>query len=125
MKQLKMIRYSGPLTPRALPEGWKYAFYRGTKEEIDDWIAICKCGLFGPEINEESFEKYLYSAGAPSPELMIRPGGEQRLSNFLLWQCAYSEFYYTDVLWPDFSKDELHKAIIAFQKRNRRFGGLS
>lgn len=59
MKQLKMIRYSGPVTPRALPEGWKYAFYRGTKEEIDDWIAICKCGLFGPEINEESFGKYI------------------------------------------------------------------
>ena len=61
----------------------------------------------------------------PDPDLIIRTSGEERLSNFLLWQCAYSEFYYTDVLWPDFSKDELHKAIIAFQKRNRRFGGLA
>jgi len=77
------------------------------------------------ELTEEAFEKYLYSAGIPSPELLIRPGGEQRLSNFLLWQCAYAEFYYTDVLWPDFSKEELLKAISAYQRRNRRFGGLS
>ena len=73
---------------------------------------------------EETFEKYLYSAGMPSPELLIRPGGEQRLSNFLLWQCAYAEFYFTDVLWPDFSKEELHRAIAAYQHRNRRFGGV-
>ena len=77
------------------------------------------------ELTEEAFEKYLYSAGIPSPELLIRPGGEQRLSNFMLWQCAYAEFYYTDVLWPDFSKEELLKAISAYQRRNRRFGGLS
>jgi len=77
------------------------------------------------ELTEEAFEKYLYSAGIPSPELLIRPGGEQRLSNFLLWQSAYAEFYYTDVLWPDFSKEELLKAISAYQRRNRRFGGLS
>lgn len=75
-------------------------------------------------LTEESFEKYLYSAGMPSPELLIRPGGEQRLSNFLLWQCAYAEFYFTDVLWPDFSKDELHRAIAAYQQRDRRFGGI-
>jgi len=75
-------------------------------------------------LTEESFEQYLYSAGMPSPELLIRPGGEQRLSNFLLWQCAYAEFYFTDVLWPDFSKDELHRAIAAYQHRDRRFGGV-
>ena len=75
-------------------------------------------------LTEEVFEGYLYSAGIPSPDLLIRPGGEQRLSNFLLWQCAYSEFYYTDVLWPDFSKEELHRAIAAYQRRNRRFGGV-
>lgn len=86
----------------------------------------CVNGDCSPEnLNEEAFEAYLYSHGIPSPELLIRPGGEQRLSNFLLWQCAYSEFYYTDVLWPDFSKEELQKAILAFQRRNRRFGGLS
>ena len=76
------------------------------------------------DLTEETFEKYLYSAGMPSPELLIRPGGEQRLSNFLLWQCAYAEFYFTDVLWPDFSKEELHRAIAAYQRRNRRFGGV-
>ncbi len=77
------------------------------------------------DLTEEKFDSYLYSAGIPSPELLIRPGGEQRLSNFLLWQCAYSEFYYTDVLWPDFSKDDLHQAIAEYQRRNRRFGGVS
>lgn len=82
-------------------------------------------GLDPNGLTEDAFEDYLYSAEIPSPELMIRPGGEKRLSNFLLWQCAYSEFYYTDVLWPDFSRDELLKAIAAYQGRNRRFGGLS
>lgn len=77
------------------------------------------------DLSEDRFDTYLYSAGIPSPELLIRPGGEMRLSNFLLWQCAYAEFYYTDVLWPDFSKEELLGAIAAFQSRNRRFGGLS
>lgn len=77
------------------------------------------------ELTEEQFDHYLYSAGIPSPELLIRPGGEQRLSNFLLWQCAYSEFYFTDVLWPDFSKEELHKAILTYQRRERRFGGIT
>ena len=90
-----------------------------------DFARDCLEGKQKPEeLTEDVFEQYLYSGGIPSPELLIRPGGEQRLSNFLLWQCAYAEFYYTDVLWPDFSKEELHKAIMAFQKRNRRFGGL-
>ena len=85
----------------------------------------CVAGKRTPDdLTEEGFEQYLYSGGIPSPELLIRPGGEQRLSNFLLWQCAYAEFYYTDVLWPDFSKEELHKAIAAFQSRDRRFGAV-
>ncbi len=85
----------------------------------------CRTGLVKPEdLTEEGFARYLYSAGIPSPELLIRPGGEQRLSNFLLWQCAYAEFYFTNVLWPDFSKEELHRAIAAYQRRNRRFGGV-
>ena len=70
------------------------------------------------------FSAYLYSAGIPDPELIIRTGGEQRISNFLLWQCAYSEFYYTDVFWPDFGPDELDKAIAAYNSRDRRFGGV-
>ena len=85
----------------------------------------CAAGIAKPEeLTEERFDGYLYSAGIPSPELLIRPGGEQRLSNFLLWQCAYTEFYSTDVLWPDFSKEDLHRAIAAYQGRDRRFGGV-
>ena len=76
------------------------------------------------ELTEESFGRYLYSAGIPDPDLMIRPGGEQRLSNFLLWQCAYAEFYFTDVLWPDFTPAELDKAIDVFRSRDRRYGGV-
>ncbi len=76
------------------------------------------------QLTEESFAQYLYSSGIPDPDLLIRPGGEQRISNFLLWQCAYSEFYFTDVLWPDFSTAELDKAIEVFQKRDRRYGGV-
>lgn len=85
----------------------------------------CRLGLSRPEeLTEEMLAGYLYSTGIPDPDLLIRPGGELRQSNFLLWQCAYSEFYYTDVLWPDFSKDELHRAIAAYQHRSRRYGGL-
>ena len=61
---------------------------------------------------------------SPDPDLLIRPGGEQRISNFLLWQCAYSEFYFTDVLWPDFGTDELDKAIAVYNSRDRRYGGV-
>ncbi|MBQ6317532.1 MAG: isoprenyl transferase, partial [Oscillospiraceae bacterium] len=77
----------------------------------------------GP-LTEERFSGYLYSSGIPDPDLLIRPGGEQRISNFLLWQCAYSEFYFTDVLWPDFSAEELDRAVEAFRRRDRRYGGV-
>ena len=76
------------------------------------------------ELDEAVFSGYLDSAGIPDPELIIRPSGELRLSNFLLWQCAYSEFYYTDTLWPDFDEAELDRAIAAYQARDRRFGGV-
>ena len=76
------------------------------------------------ELTEESFSNYMYSAGIPDPDLLIRPGGEQRISNFLLWQCAYAEFYFTDVLWPDFTPEELDKAIAEFNRRDRRYGGV-
>ena len=76
------------------------------------------------ELTEESFSHYMYSAGIPDPDLLIRPGGEQRISNFLLWQCAYAEFYFTDVLWPDFTPEELDKAIAEFNRRDRRYGGV-
>ena len=82
------------------------------------------CAEAGEEWTEENFSKYLWSAGIPDPELIIRPSGELRLSNFLLWQCAYSEFYFCDTLWPDFKRKDLDLAIIDFQHRDRRFGGV-
>ena len=75
-------------------------------------------------LTEEMFSQYLYSNGLPDPELLIRPGGEKRISNYLLWQCAYSEFYFCDTLWPDFDEREFDKALIAYQHRERRFGGV-
>ena len=77
-----------------------------------------------PEVTEELLASGLYTAGIPDPELVIRTSGELRVSNFLLWQIAYSEFYITDVLWPDFNRYEFLRALLAFQGRNRRFGGV-
>lgn len=81
--------------------------------------------LQASKIDENDFEKYLSTYGIPDPELMIRTSGELRISNFLLWQLAYTELYFTELLWPDFSKEEFYKAIISFQKRERRFGKTS
>jgi undecaprenyl diphosphate synthase len=90
-------------------------------------IAIeAKKGVINPDsFTEEDFAKYLTTAGIPDPELIIRTSGELRISNFLLWQAAYSEFYFTEKLWPDFGKDDFYTAIIDFQKRERRFGKTS
>jgi undecaprenyl diphosphate synthase len=88
--------------------------------------AEAKNGTLDPDsITEEDFEKYLNTYGIPDPELMIRTSGELRISNFLLWQVAYAEFYFTETLWPDFGKDDFYTAIIDFQKRERRFGKTS
>ena len=85
----------------------------------------CVDGKCHPEeLTEEVLSARMYSAGIPDPELVIRPGGELRTSNFLLWQSAYAEYYFTDVLWPDFGPKELEKAIAAYNGRNRRFGGV-
>jgi undecaprenyl diphosphate synthase len=82
-----------------------------------------RCGNLEPEkINETEFEKHLTTAGIPDPDLMIRTSGELRISNFLLWQLAYTEFFFTEILWPDFGKKDFYNAIIDFQKRQRRFG---
>ena len=80
--------------------------------------------LEADDIDESVFESYLDTHGIPDPDLMIRTSGEQRLSNYLLWQLAYSEFYFTDVPWPDFTKEELVKAIEEYNHRHRRFGGV-
>ncbi|HWB61986.1 MAG TPA: isoprenyl transferase [Chitinophagales bacterium] len=85
-----------------------------------------KSGALEPgQIDEEMINRHLYTANMPDPELLIRTSGEKRVSNFLLWQLAYAEYYFTDVLWPDFNKEELYKAIIDYQNRERRFGKTS
>jgi len=84
-----------------------------------------KEGRLDPEdVDEKLFSSYLYTSGIPDPDLVIRPSGEYRLSNFLLWQSSYSELWFSNVLWPDFSKEHLHQAIRDYQNRNRRFGGV-
>ena len=85
-------------------------------------VAAGKCSA--ESLTEAAFDNYLDSAGVPDPELIIRPSGEMRLSNFLPWQCAYSEFVFMDVLWPDFSPADLEQAIAEYYRRNRRFGGV-
>lgn len=85
----------------------------------------CAAGKAKPEdLTEEAFSDLLYSAGVPDPDLIIRPSGEVRISNFLLWQSAYSEYYFCDTLWPDFSEKDLEKAIESYNHRNRRYGGV-
>lgn len=101
----------------------------GSKREITDAVKrICggvkKGSIKIEDINEQLVSNYLYTAGIPDPDLVIRPSGENRLSNFLLWQSSYSEFWYSDILWPDFTKNNLLQAISDYQKRNRRFGGI-
>ena len=114
-------RLTGCLCSICINYGGRAEIVHGARAFAKD----CAAGAVKPEdLTEEMFENYLYSAGIPSPDLLIRPGGELRLSNFLLWQCAYTEIYVTDVLWPDFSKEELHRAIASYQRRDRRFGGV-
>ena len=101
----------------------------GGRDEIvhaaREFAAACVRGEKKPEeLTEQDFEQFLYSAGVPDVDLVIRPSGEIRISNFLLWQSAYAEFYFTDALWPDFDKKELLAAIADYQKRSRRFGGV-
>ena len=100
--------------------------YGGRAEIIEGVKKFARDALKNPSVidglNEESFKSYLYTAAFPDPELVIRTGGDKRMSNFLLWQSAYTELYITDVLWPDFDKACLEQAIADFNKRERRFG---
>ena len=103
----------------ALNYGSRDEMTRAAKRMAQD----CVAGKLSPEMIDESvFESYLDTHGIPDPDLLIRTSGEQRLSNYLLWQLAYSEFYFTDVPWPDFTKDELVKAVEEYNHRHRRFG---
>ncbi|WP_027634214.1 isoprenyl transferase [Clostridium hydrogeniformans] len=102
--------------------------YGGRKEILDavnGLVDDIKDGkLQCTKVTEDILERYLYTKDMPDPDIIIRPSGEQRLSNFLLWQCAYSEFWYSNINWPDFTKEDLHKAIWDYQHRDRRFGGI-
>ncbi|MBI4680975.1 MAG: di-trans,poly-cis-decaprenylcistransferase [Nitrospirae bacterium] len=99
--------------------------YGGREEILRAVKRMMKDGLTPEEINENTFENYLYTKGLPPPDLIIRTSGEMRLSNFLLWQSAYSELYFSETLWPDFRSDEFTSIVMECQKRERRFGSLS
>ena len=99
--------------------------YGGRKEIVDGINKIIKENRENKEINEEEFKKYMYRPEIPDPELVIRTSGEFRVSNFLLWEIAYSEFYVTNVYWPDFDEREYDLAIASYNKRDRRFGGVN
>lgn len=96
--------------------------YSGREEIINAVKNIIKDGKKPEEINEDTFQQYLTTKSVPDPELLIRTSGEYRISNFLLWQIAYSELYFTETLWPDFRRADLYKAILNYQSRERRFG---
>ena len=102
------------------------AFNYGGRDEIINAIQkIIKDGIKSEDVNSDLVSDYLFTAGVPDPELIIRTSGELRVSNFLIWQGAYSEWYVTSVYWPDFNKEEFHKALDTYAQRDRRFGGLS
>jgi undecaprenyl diphosphate synthase len=101
------------------------AFNYGGRTEILDAVRhVVAEGISPQNIDEELFNNYLYTVDLPDVDLLIRTGGEIRISNFLIWQTAYSEYYFTDVLWPDFGKKEIENALLAYSQRQRRFGGL-
>ncbi|RDC48205.1 isoprenyl transferase [Acinetobacter sp. RIT592] len=102
-----------------------YGSRNDIKNAVVDIVKNCKSGKIDIEdITEDTITKYLSTKSIPDPDLIIRTSGEQRISNFLLWEIAYSEFYFTDVYWPDFDGNEVRKAIYVYQSRDRRFGGL-
>ena len=112
---------TGMVLNLAMNYGGRAEILRGARAFAQEVLA----GQHRPEeLTEELFDSYLYTAGQPAPDLIIRPSGEQRVSNFLLWQCAYAEFVYFDILWPDFTTDDLDRAIAVYHSRQRRCGGV-
>jgi undecaprenyl diphosphate synthase len=99
--------------------------YGGRAEIVDAVRRALDAGIRPEDLDEQRFASYLYTAGQPDPDLLIRTSGEMRVSNFLLWQIAYSEIYVTETLWPDFRRRHLLEAVLAFQKRERRYGGIT
>ncbi len=98
--------------------------YGGRAEIVDAVRRVIASGLTADDVDERRFSQFLYTAGQPDPDLLIRTSGEMRVSNFLLWQIAYSEIWVTETLWPDFRRRHLLEAVVAYQKRDRRYGGL-
>ena len=98
--------------------------YGGRAEIVEAAKRMIAAGLRPQDVDEQTFSTYLYTAGQPDPDLLIRTSGEMRVSNFLLWQIAYAEIWVTDTLWPDFRKPHLLEAVLAYQKRERRYGGI-
>lgn len=98
--------------------------YGGRDEIVNAVRKITEKDIKPADITEDTVSQHLYTADYPDPDLIIRPSGEQRLSNYLIWQSAYSEFWFSDVLWPDFSSKDIDAAVLAYNKRNRRFGGV-
>jgi undecaprenyl diphosphate synthase len=99
--------------------------YGGRTEIVDAARTAMASGLSPDDLDEDRFARFLYTAGQPDPDLLIRTSGEMRVSNFLLWQIAYAEIYVTETFWPDFRRRDLLEAILAYQKRNRRYGGIA
>jgi undecaprenyl diphosphate synthase len=98
--------------------------YGGRAEIVDAARRAIAAGIAPEELDEQRFGEFLYTAGQPDPDLLIRTSGEMRVSNFLLWQIAYSEIWVTETLWPDFRRRDLLEAVLAYQKRDRRYGGI-
>jgi undecaprenyl diphosphate synthase len=98
--------------------------YGGRAEIIDAVKRVLAAGINPDDLDERRFSDFLYTAGQPDPDLLIRTSGEMRVSNFLLWQIAYSEIWVTETLWPDFRRRHLLEAVLAYQKRERRYGGI-
>jgi len=99
--------------------------YGGRAEIVEAVKRLIEAGVPADELDEQRFAGFLYTAGQPDPDLLIRTSGEMRVSNFLLWQIAYAEIWVTDTLWPDFRKRHLLEAVLAYQKRDRRYGGIT
>jgi len=99
--------------------------YGGRTEIVDACRSVIESGIAAGRLDVAEFERHLYTAGQPDPDLLIRTSGELRVSNFLLWQIAYSEIWVTDTLWPDFRRKQLFEALLDYQQRDRRFGGLT
>ena len=118
-KSVELTKYDTRLT---LSIAWNY----GGRDEIICAIShMIKDGVKPDEVTSDLVSSYLFTAGIPDPDLIIRTSGEMRISNFLIWQSSYSEWYVTQTLWPDFGREELYKALISYSQRDRRFGGLS